>query len=500
MTLTNWTSSRRDFLRVSGAAVGMGVLPAAAETVGPAIVQTPGGPDRPNIVVVVIDTLRRDHVRSYGAAGMHTPNLDALAAESVMFTRATPEAMPTVPARRTIHTGRRTFPFRDWQRRSGNETGVWGWQHIPDDQPTLSETLRAAGYYTMLVSDTPHQFKASMNFTRGFNVVQWLRGQEGDDFQPYWVAPDRDLDRFMYRTAGGAELDSKAENFPMRRELRQYLANIHDRQSEEDFFPARVFRTAARLLENMPREQPFFLLVDSFDPHEPWDPPGAYVSLYDDAPWTEPEPVTPRYGSSDYLTERQIARMRTLYAGEVTLTDRWLGHFLDRLVDLRLADDTAIILTSDHGHALGEHGAVGKPAFALWSEMTDTPFLLRAPGGRGGGGRNDFFASTHDVAPTALALASAAPEAPMDGVSLLPALAGGTMPVRPVMTTGLNDFVCVLDGRWRLICRNDGTDALLYDTVADPDQLTDLSGREPETVRRLFAALLDDVGGPLPHY
>src|SRR5690606_11615620 len=64
MTLTNWTSSRRDFLRVSGAAVGMGVLPAAAETVGPAIVQTPGGPDRPNIVVVVIDTLRRDHVRS----------------------------------------------------------------------------------------------------------------------------------------------------------------------------------------------------------------------------------------------------------------------------------------------------------------------------------------------------------------------------------------------------------------------------------------------------
>src|SRR5690606_14453649 len=139
------------------------------------------------------------------------------------LTRALPEAMPTIPARRSIHSGMRTFPFRDWERRSGNQTSVWGWQHIPDNQPTLAQQMHGAGYETMRVSDVPHQFEASMNFVRGFNSVQWIRGQEGDDYQPYWVRPPHDLERYMYRSAGGEELTTKMGNMALAQELRQYL-------------------------------------------------------------------------------------------------------------------------------------------------------------------------------------------------------------------------------------------------------------------------------------
>lgn len=182
-------------------------------------------PGKPNVIVIVIDTLRRDHIGIYGNDWIETPNLDALGRQSLRFSRAVPEAMPTIPARRSIHSGHRTFPFRNWERRSGNETSVWGWQHIPDDQPTLAEHMRGAGYATLLVSDAPHEFKPSMNFTRGFTSVQWIRGQEGDDYQPFWTIPGYNLERYMYRSAGGEELTSKSENLPLIRELRQYLAN-----------------------------------------------------------------------------------------------------------------------------------------------------------------------------------------------------------------------------------------------------------------------------------
>src|SRR5690606_7129306 len=142
----------------------------------------------------------------------------------------------------------------------------------------------------------------------------------------------------------GEELTTKMGNQPLARELRQYLANTNDRTSEEDYFAARVFRTAARLLENLPPDRPFFLTIDSFDPHEPWDAPPRYVALYDDADYDEPEPVTPSYGDSAYLSDRQLQRMRALYAAEVTMMDRWLGFFLERLDGMGLLDSTAVIL------------------------------------------------------------------------------------------------------------------------------------------------------------
>ncbi len=133
-----------------------------------------------NVVLVLIDSLRKDHVGAYGNGWIKTPGLDALAKESLRFTRAYPEAIPSIPARRGVHTGVRSFPFRGWELRNVTEDDVslWGWEPIPEEQTTLSEILQEDGYQTLFVTDTLHQFRASYSFHRGFNVFYFLMWQE----------------------------------------------------------------------------------------------------------------------------------------------------------------------------------------------------------------------------------------------------------------------------------------------------------------------------------
>lgn len=500
--------SRRNFLlsaSAAGATLPLAGGPAAAQQ-PPAprrltISKTAAKPDKPNIILIIIDTLRRDHMGAYGNNWIHTPAMDQLARQSLRFTRAVPEAMPTIPARRSIHSGMRTFPFRDWHRRAGNGATVWGWQHIPDDQPTIAEQLQKAGYETLLVTDNPHEFTPGMNFSRGFGTVQWIRGQEGDTYQPYWVAPDYDLDHFLYRDVNGKDLTTKYGDNPMWRELRQYLSNTVGRRGEDDYFAPRVFTSAARTLEGYPGGAPFFLVVDSFDPHEPWDAPRRYADMYDDPGYDQPEPVTPRYGTSDYLTERQLQRMRALYSGEITMVDRWLGNFIERVDALGMLDGTAIVFVSDHGMALGEHGWVGKPSPTLWSEMTDTPLMIRHPNGTAAGKAHDYFASTHDIAPTILSIAGVEPKTKYDGADLTPLLDDGPATARDYFTSGLNEYVWASDRRFTLIALNDGSKPELYDVMDDPGQTKDIAADSPDQVARMFDLVLKDAGGaPLPQY
>src|SRR5215203_5214244 len=112
------------------------------------------------------------------------PEPRSLAGQSLRFTRAYPESIPTLCARRAIHTGLRTWPFRNWNPPEGEDFMPAGWQHIPEDQTTLSEILEQQGFNTTLFSDTHHLFKASMNFQRGFRLFDWVRGQERDRYRP----------------------------------------------------------------------------------------------------------------------------------------------------------------------------------------------------------------------------------------------------------------------------------------------------------------------------
>jgi arylsulfatase A-like enzyme len=313
-----------------------------------------------NIILVIVDSLRKDHVGAYGNDRIKTPSLDALSKESLRFTQAYPESIPSIPARRGIHTGIRSWPFRDWELSNVHEDDVrlWGWEPIPEDQTTLAEILQAEGYYNLFVTDTLHQFRASYNFHRGFHVYEWIRGQERDLFRPQSRAAREKVEGVLI---GGPSAAHAAEI------MRQYWANMEgrlvaERESEDDWLSPKVFSRASEFLGIASEDGgPFFMVVDSYDPHEPWDTPDEYVSLYDEEPYDGKEPFSVIYGPSDYLTNRELQRMKARYAGEVTMADRWLGSLLDKMRELGLMENTLLVFLSDHGVAHGEHGYAGKP-------------------------------------------------------------------------------------------------------------------------------------------
>ena len=186
------TLTRREFLKVSGAGVAGASLLAGCERPGilPDLPgNTPSADRATNVVLIIMDSLRKDHVGAYGNQQIETPNLDDLAKDSLRFTRAYPESAPTICARRAIHTGLRTWPFKDWRRYKGIDAGLQGWQPIPNDQTTLAETMRSADYETMFVTDNLQQYDASMNFQRGFDAFDFIRGQTTDSYRPIYTCP-----------------------------------------------------------------------------------------------------------------------------------------------------------------------------------------------------------------------------------------------------------------------------------------------------------------------
>ena len=444
-----------------------------------------------NVIVVILDSLRRDHVGAYGNGRIHTPSMDELAWSSTRFTEARPEAMPTVQVRRCVHTGERTFPARRWYPRKGDSVRMPGWEPIPEDQVTLAEMLSAAGYYTALVTDTPHLFKPSMNFHRGFDTWTFVRGQQGDRFRPARASSDPRLQRYLSALPAGS---SRAEA------LEQYAAGAGNRTREQDYQAPRVFREATSWLRDAVQLQPFLMVVDSYDPHEPWDPPASYIRRYDDPEFRGPEPVAPEYGSADYLTPRQRRRMRALYSAEVTLADAWLGRFLDAVDRRGLLDNSLVVFLSDHGVLLGEHGLVGKPVeSSLWPEVTDIPLLMRHPERRRSR-VDDRLVSTHDIVPTILGALGIPPSRPLGGIDLSPVLDGdgGRARRRSHLTMGYGPNAQIRRGRWALTTTADGSSRQLYDVRDDPGFTTDVSGRHREVVRELVDRIERDAGGPLP--
>jgi arylsulfatase A-like enzyme len=441
-----------------------------------------------NVILVILDSLRKDHIGVYGNDTIQTPNLDDLAEESLRFTRAYPESLPTLCARRAIHTGMRTWPFRNFVRLPGETFQPAGWQPIPEVQTTVSEILLSEGYSTALFADTQPMFHPSMNFQRGFAVFEWMRGQERDRFRPKLGVPEEQITQ---RTVPGNDAN-------MVDKVRQHLANTQDRRTEEDWFAPRLFTRGMDYLQQAEAGQPFFLVLDSFDPHEPWDPPEKYVDLYSDG-YEGRDPTVPNYGVSDWIDEEELERMKALYAGEVTMVDRWFGRFLDKMESTGRMDDTLLLVLADHGVALAEHGYTGKPYGALWPELTDIPFFIRHPEGKGAGETSDYFASTHDVASTILGATGQLPPQRMDGEDLSVLLEGSEPVPRSHFTLGYNEYVWARDERYVMFSVNDRSNPRLYDLESDPDMNDDISGDNPDIVKRMFNKyVLEDAGGSLP--
>lgn len=484
-------TSRRTFLQAGVGLAGSALLGHMGAPAANAVVPARAARARPNVLLLIVDTLRADYLGCHGA-DVATPNIDQLAREGVRFRHAHSEALPTGPARRSIHLGRRIFPFRGWSPPPGLNQGP-GWRPIGAGESTLFSTLRDAGYWTGYATDNPFlAFNDTFApFRKTFDRFQKVGGQIGS-LNPRASVSDAQLARWIPDWMDNAE---------ERKSIRRYLADNGRGVDESQTAAARVCTQGVDVLEEALRSgRPFAIGVDSFDPHEPWVPPPAYVRRYLPRGHRGPIPADARYGGSGYLDADGLAAMRAVYKATVTLVDHWIGRLLTRLRELGVADQTAVVLVSDHGFLLGEHKLTGKIATSLHAEMTHVPLIVRTPGRHGAGRTSDWFASTHDVAATLLSLAGVRKPAVMDGVDLSAIARGRPLPRREVAYGGFANSFYLRSREWVYLGRNDGTSRRLFHLTSDPAATRDVAAEHPDVVARLHRKLLDLADGELPFY
>ncbi len=376
-----------------------------------------------NVVLVTFDTTRADHLGCYGNDSVKTPNVDGLAAEGVRFARAYSSLPITLPSHAAILTGR--FPMGNGVR----DNGIFV---LAPDQLTLAERLSEAGYATAAAIGA-FPLVARFGLDQGFDLY------------------DDDLDSHFVDLGGPRPVDRK----------RLYFRE----------------RTAARVNEAVlpwldeHQDDPFFLWVHYYDPHQPLEPPAPYDELYANDP----------------------------YDGEIAYADESLGVLLDRLREHGVYERTLIVFTADHGEGLGEHRE-GTHSFLVYDTTLHVPLVIRAPGGPDGRVVQDRVRSV-DLVPTVLEMLDLPVAEDLHGRSLVRYL--GTEPpvpqsrpqyaetLSPRLTHGWGELRALYDGDWKYI---HGPRPELFRIVDDPGELDDRIAAEPDiaaSMRERLAAFVE---------
>ncbi|MCP4360748.1 MAG: sulfatase [Chloroflexi bacterium] len=419
----------------------------------------------PNIILIIVDTLRINHVSTYGYARPTTPHLDGrIAQEGVRFEAHTSSPW-TCPSNAALMTGR--IP---------SETGA-SWETIgdtlPDSEKTLAEYLHEAGYYTAGFTSRPYCIRGDLGFNQGFDHY--------DD-----------------------GLANNNTNGPVRAADLNLLVT--------DWL-------SASWTPVISGSQPLFLFTYYFDPHTEYDPPPPYDILYDAAYTGTLTPAIFGHGETAksgqlVLSARDLQYLNALYDGEITYWDFYLGQLLDELESRHLMQNTLIIVTTDHGEMLGEHGEWSH-AGSLYEEVVRVPMLMRYSGVISPGLAVTVPVQTMDLMPTILDYVGLSMPTNLQAVSLRPFIEGSRpyTSSRPIYSevdavvdpdnplfwaSPPDDLRSVnLDG-WKYIHHlNQPTASQLYQLqTASIYEKNNLIGQEPEKHNQLRWHIMDTF---LPH-
>lgn len=356
-------------------------------------------------VFILCDTLNRRMLPAYGGDAI-TPNMDRLARRSVVFDNHWCGSAPCMPARRDIMTGRLNFLEKPWGAME------------PFDQSLQSILSGEKNVHTQMFADHAHYLiPGGENYTKGFTAWEVNRGQECD---PVWTRPCKDGIRPDVPPAGYKGTWTEAE-----RENRLHF------KTEYDYPSVKTMWHAAEWLEDNHDADNFFLWVEAFDPHEPFDCPKYYLDLYEkEGDYDGPDFTHPSYAPNEFTPE-ETEHLRRRCKALTTMTDRHLGEILDVLDKYNMWEDTMVILTTDHGYHLGEHGYMAKNYMAPYNEVFHIPLMAAAPGVAPG--RCKAVTQNIDVFPTVLEYFGIGDEVlqyPIHGRSLLPLLRGEKQAVR----------------------------------------------------------------------
>lgn len=392
-----------------------------------------------NVAVVLLDSLNRHMLGGYGGSEFETPNLDRLMTQrAVRFNNHVTGSMPCMPARHDILCGAYDFLWKPW-----GSIELW--------EESVVAALHRAGVTTQLVSDHPHLFETGgENYHTDFDGWDYVRGHEGDPWRtwadPSWIGeparPAANGGWFWNRIAG---LDIE----------RAYDRTRTHFRVEEDYPGPKTMASAAHWLRHAtPHHDRWFLFVDEFDPHEPFDTPSRWTDKYQDG-WDGEQLIWPPYANGaivkDNLSEAEGRNVRSNYGAKLSMIDHWFGRILDVFDDLDLWDDTALIVCTDHGHYLGEvrdgRDIWGKPAVPQFEPIGHIPFLVAWPG-RSPGEDIDALTTNIDIHATLLDVFDVSAEHRTHGKSMVPLLDGSATSIRDWALGGVyGSWVQVTDGR-----------------------------------------------------
>ena len=410
-----------------------------------------------NIILVLIDSVNRNALSAYGGTDYATPNLQAFADRAWRFDNHFVGSLPCMPARREIFSGMMNMQWRPWGP-------------LEPFDLRLPKLLEKVGYTTAIVTDHYHYWEESANgYIQSFQGAEFIRGHELDFWKP--LLPVEDLPQWVLN------IEKWRPGYGHR-----YYSNIAQFGGDADFFPAKVMTAASDWLKARKQANPFFLQVESFDVHEPFDVPEPYASLYGDGAARDRFTLWPPYqdaaSQADFLaqaSQEELDFVRAQYGAKLTMTDHWFGTLLETLDDQDLWDDTIVIVTTDHGHDLATRFGYGKQ-FPHFDSHANIPMLVWHPQFPGKGQGVSGLTNTLDLFGSVLDGAGVDLPAGTHARSVLPMLANGDGGRDALLYGTFGQGLCCTDGEWTLIQppRRDlpvyAYSSMVPTTIIPPDQ------------------------------
>ncbi len=360
-------------------------------------------------ITIMYDSLNRKYLPCYGDMVSIMPNFRRLQEKTVTFDRFYVGSLPCIPARRELHTGRYNFMHR-----------CWGPLEPFDD--SVAADLGRHGVYSHCVTDHAHYWQeGGSTYHTKFTTCEMIRGQEGD----FWKG----------------EVKGFKENLDVHR---QDGINRNYMEPEENHPHVKTCYAGLEFLEKNYEEDNWYLHIEYFDPHEPYFVPEKYKKMY-----TEQEAPFdwPFYGEVEE-GGKEVEDARINYRAVLSMMDYYLGKILDFMDEHDMWKDTMLIVNTDHGYMLGEHGYFGKNYMPCFDEIVHTPFFLWVPEIGHAGERREQLCQTIDIAPTILDYFGIEPDKDMKGKSLLRVL-GNNEKIHDYILFGyFGKHVNITDGRY----------------------------------------------------
>jgi len=435
--------------------------------------------DRPNILILMTDQQRADHMGCAGHPLLQTPNMDRLAAEGMRFSHCCTCSPICMPARASFISGLYPHNHNMWHN-SGQ---------LPEHEESIFRRLQQAGYRTAHIGKS-HYYPHT--------------GQHLKDHEPYMRA--RGFDDLHETTGPWATCTTNSymtDHWEQLGLLQAFREDYEKRRQhggvavwpsplpEEEFMDSYIGRAAVEYLEAYDSQQPFCAFVGFGGPHEPWDAPGKYATMYDPSampdaiepidenPWV-PGEVQRAYKRSRHegLDPETIGAVRANYAGKISLLDDRFGDILSVLDRRGWADDTLVVFWSDHGEMAGDHRRLHKSVFQ--ESSLRVPLVLRWPGHINNGQLREHLTSTVDIPATILDMVGVDAGNRSQGRSLCPImeepLADWRNAVFSEICPGPLGHVMVRMADWKYVMTARGDSMWLGDLLSDPDELNNLVG------------------------